>query len=67
MSNLLIQVDGNLSNEFAGAFPQMVARHHASSTTLIGKVADQQEMLGVVDLLVTMGVDVVVMLKIPDS
>jgi len=67
MTNLLIQVDANLSDEFTGAFPQMVARHHAASTTLIGKVADQQEMLGVMNLLVSMGVDVLVMLRIPDS
>jgi hypothetical protein len=66
MTNLLIQVDANLSDEFTGAFPQMVARHHSASTTLVGKVADQQEMLGVMNLLVSMGVDVLLMLRIPD-
>ena len=65
MTSLLIQVDANLSDELAGAFPHMVARHHSASTTLIGKVADQQEMLGVMNLLVDMGVDILVMIRIP--
>ena len=43
----------------------MVARHHSASTTLIGKVADQQEMLGVMNLLVDMGIDILDMIKIP--
>jgi len=67
MASLLIQVDADLSDEFASAFPQMVARHHCASTTLIGKVADQQEMLGVMNMLVSMGIDVLVMLSIPDE
>jgi hypothetical protein len=67
MSNLLIQVDAHLTDELTGAFPHMVARHSAASTTLIGRVADQQEMLGVMDLLVSMGVEVLFMLKIPDE
>ena len=67
MASLLIQVDADLSDELTGAFPYMVARHHSSSTTLIGKVADQQEMLGVMNLLASMGIDIVVMLSIPDE
>ena len=65
MSSLLIQVDADLSDELTGAFPHLVARHQASSTTLIGKVADQQEMLGVMNLLVSMGIDILVMISIP--
>jgi hypothetical protein len=45
----------------------MVARHNATSTTLIGRVADQQEMLGMLNLLVSMGVEIQVMLSIPDE
>ena len=67
MTSLLIQVDAELSDELTGAFPHMVARHHSASTTLLGKVADQQEMLGVMNLLVSMGIDVLVMLSIPDD
>ncbi|HVH94659.1 MAG: hypothetical protein ACJ72A_09960 [Nocardioidaceae bacterium] len=67
MTSLLIQVDADLSDEFTGAFPHMVARHHSASTTLVGKVADQQEMLGVINLLVSMGIDILVMLSIPDE
>jgi hypothetical protein len=65
MASLLIQVDADLSDELSGAFPQMVARHHSASTTLIGKVADQEEMLGVLNLLVSMGIDILVVLRIP--
>jgi hypothetical protein len=65
MSSLLIQVDAELTDELAGAFPQMVARHQAASTTLIGKVADQQEMLGVLNLLISLGIEVLVMINIP--
>jgi hypothetical protein len=67
MASLLIQVDADLSDELSGAFPHMLARHNAASTTLMGKVADQQEMLGVLNLLVSMGVDILVMLSIPDE
>jgi hypothetical protein len=64
MARLLIQVDADLSDELTGAFPHLVARHHSASTTLIGEVADQQEMLGVVNLLGSMGVDILVMVSI---
>jgi hypothetical protein len=67
MASLLIQVDADLSDELTGAFPHLLARHHSASTTLIGKVADQQEMLGVMNLLVSMGIEILVMLSIPDE
>jgi hypothetical protein len=67
MASLLIQVDADLSDELTGAFPHLVARHQSASTTLIGKVADQQEMLGVLNLLVSMGTHILVMLNIPDE
>ena len=67
MASLLIQVDADLSDELSGAFPHMLARHNSASTMLIGKVADQQEMLGVINLLVSMGVHILVMLSIPDE
>jgi hypothetical protein len=65
MASLLIQVDAKLSDELTGAFPHMVARHQSSSTTLVGTVADQEEMLGVMNLLVTMGIDILLMIRIP--
>jgi hypothetical protein len=67
MASLLIQANAVLSDELSGAFPHMVARHNATSTTLIGTVADQQEMLGVLNLLVSMGIEIQVMLTIPDQ
>jgi hypothetical protein len=65
MASLLIQVDADPSEELARAFPHLVARHHSASTLLIGTVADQQEMLGVMNLLATMGIDILVMISIP--
>jgi hypothetical protein len=67
VASVLIQVDADLSDEFTRAFPHLVARHNSASTTLIGKVADQQEMLGVLNLLVSMGTDILVMLRVPDE
>ena len=67
MASMLIQVDADLSDELAGAFPHLTARHSSSSTTLIGKVADQQELLGVMNLLVSMGIEILVVLRIPDA
>lgn len=67
MASMLIQVDADISDEFTRAFPHLAARHTASSTTLIGKVADQQEMLGVMNLLVSMGIEILVVLRIPDQ
>ena len=67
MPSMLIQVDANLSDEFTGAFPHLAARHSSASTTLIGKVADQQELLGVMNLLVSMGIEILVVLRIPDA
>ena len=67
MVRTLIQVDADLSNELTGAFPQLVARHHRASTTLIGRLADQQELQGVLNLLSSLGIDIVVMLSIPDE
>ena len=67
MASMLIQVDADLSDELAGAFPHLTARHSSNSTTLIGKVADQQELLGVMNLLVSMGIEILVVLRIPDA
>jgi hypothetical protein len=67
MASMLIQFDADITDEFTSAFPHLVARRSSASTTLIGKVADQQEMLGVLNLLVSMGIDILVMLKIPDE
>ncbi|WP_432479927.1 hypothetical protein [Nocardioides sp. GXQ0305] len=67
MASMLIQVDADLSDELSGAFPHLTARHGADSTTLIGKVTDQQELLGVMNLLVSMGIEILVVLRIPDE
>lgn len=64
MASVLIQVDGDISDDLAGAFPHLVAHHHAASTTLTGDLADQQEMLGVVNLLGSMGIEILLVIRL---
>ncbi|WP_019145833.1 hypothetical protein [Aeromicrobium massiliense] len=64
---MLIRVDGELSEELLTAFPQLVVRRHQASTTLTGDMADQQELQGVLNLLTTVGIDVVEVVSIPDG
>lgn len=67
MVRTLIQVDSQLSDEFSNAFPTMVARPHHESTTLVGKLADQQELQGVLNLLDSLGVEILMIVNIPDD
>lgn len=66
MAKILIRVDADLTDELSSAFPQLVTHHHPASTTLVGDLADQQELQGVLNLLSTLGIDVVEVLTIPD-
>ncbi|WP_019146308.1 hypothetical protein [Aeromicrobium massiliense] len=67
MSKMVIRVDAELSAELLGAFPHLVPRHHRASTTITGTVADQQELQGVLNLLTSLGVDVVEVVTIPEG
>ncbi|TCI97652.1 hypothetical protein [Aeromicrobium sp. IC_218] len=67
MARMLIRVDADLNEDLLTAFPQLVARHHPASTTLSGDVADQQELQGILNLLTSLGVDVVEVVTIPEA
>jgi hypothetical protein len=66
MTRLLIRVDVELSDELLSAFPHLVPRSHPPSMTLTGDLVDQQELQGVLNLLNTLGIDVVEVVTIPD-
>ncbi len=59
MTRIMIRVDAEVSDELAGAFPYLTPRHHRAQTTLTGEVSDQQELQGVLNLLSSLGIDVV--------
>jgi hypothetical protein len=65
MARMLIRVDAELTDELSHAFPHLTARSHPASTTLTGDVVDQQELQGVLNLLSSLGIDVVEVLTIP--
>lgn len=66
-AKILIRVDAEVTDELSGAFPQLVARRHPASTTLTGRVADQEELQGVLHLLGSLGFEVVEVLTIPED
>ena len=63
----MIRVDADLTDELSGAFPQLTARHHRAQTTLTGRVTDQEELQGVLNLLSSLGIDVVEVVTIPED
>jgi hypothetical protein len=67
MAKMLIRVDAEVSDELSSAFPHLTARRHRASTTLTGQIADQQELQGVLNLLNSLGIDVVEVLTIPED
>lgn len=67
MTRMLIRVDAEISDELAAAFPHLTARSQRATTTLTGDVADQQELQGVLNLLNSLGINVVEVLTIPDD
>jgi hypothetical protein len=67
MATVLIRVDAEMSDELASAFPHLTTRTHRASTTLTGQIVDQQELQGVLNLLGSLGFDVVEVLTIPDD
>jgi hypothetical protein len=67
MARMLIRVDAELSDELTSAFPHLSAHRHRASTTLIGDLADQQELQGVLNHLNTLGIEVVEVLTIPED
>lgn len=67
MAKMLIRVDAELSDELVKAFPRLTSHRHPASTTLTGHIADQQELQGVLNLLGSLGFDVVEVLTIPED
>lgn len=66
MSRMMIRVDAEISDELSGAFPHLVARTQPATTTLTGEMTDQQELQGVLNLLSSLGIEVVEVVTIPD-
>jgi hypothetical protein len=67
MAKMLIRVDAELSNELCSAFPHLRTRSHRASTTVTGDITDQQELQGVLNLLSSLGIDVIEVLTIPED
>jgi hypothetical protein len=67
VAKMLIRVDAEMSDELTSAFPHLTARRHPASTTLTGRISDQEELQGVLHLLSSLGLDVVEVLTIPED
>lgn len=62
---MMIRVDAELSDDILTAFPHLTAQRQRPQTMLSGDVADQEELQGVINLLITLGIDVVDVLTLP--
>ena len=67
MTRMLIRVDGEISDELAGAFPHMTMRTQRASTTLTGDLTDQEELQGMLNLLHSLGITVLEVVTIPED
>ncbi|GAB7005712.1 hypothetical protein JCM18899A_31850 [Nocardioides sp. AN3] len=67
MTRMLIRVDAEVSDELLTAFPHLTTRRHRASTTLTGDVEDQEQLQGVLNLLNSLGLQVVEVVTIPDD
>jgi hypothetical protein len=67
MTRVHIRVDAELSDELSSAFPQLLKRTQRATTTLTGEISDQQELQGVLNLLSSLGVDVLEVVTMPDE
>ncbi len=66
MSNYLIRVDAELSDELLSAFPQLKSVVVPAHTTLTGELRDQEELSGVLNFLTEMGIPIVEVVSIPE-
>ena len=66
MTKMLIRVDAELTDELSAAFPHLTTRTHRPQTTLTGELADQEELQGVLNLLNSLGINVIEVVTIPD-
>jgi hypothetical protein len=67
VAKMMIRLDSVVSDELASAFPHLTPRHHGASTTLTGQVTDQEELQGVLNLLSSLGIEVVEVVTIPED
>ena len=67
MIKLMIRVDAEVSDELMSAFPQLSTHLHPLQTTMTGDVADQEELLGVLNLLTSLGIPVVEVITMPNN
>jgi hypothetical protein len=64
---MMIRVADALSADALTAFPHLEAVTQRPQTVLSGDVADQEELQGVINLLVSRGIDVVDVMTMPDT
>ena len=67
MVRMLIRVDGELTADLTNAFPHLSSKHNRPTTTLVGELADQEELQGVLNMLSVLGVDLLEVLTIPED
>lgn len=66
MTRILIRVDSSVSDDALETFPHLRLSTQRATTTLIGDLADDKELEGVLDLLSALGVDVIEIVTIPE-
>jgi hypothetical protein len=67
VTRMLIRVEGDLSSEVSDFFPQLTSRALPRQSTLIGNLADQEELQGVLHYLHTLGIAVLEVVTIPED
>jgi hypothetical protein len=67
MTRMMIRVDAELSDELVAAFPHLTPKTQRATTTLTGDLTDQEELQGVLNLLNSLGINVVEIVTIPEE
>jgi hypothetical protein len=66
MSRYLIRVNGHLSDELSASLRGLDAQHQPAQTILVGELADQAALTGILDRLDLLGVEIHEVLLVPD-
>lgn len=66
MTRILIRVGSSVSDDVLETFPNLTRATQPATTTLVGDLADAKELQGVLDLLSSLGVDVIEIVTIPE-
>ena len=67
MRQYVIRVSGDLSSELMTAFPSLVATVQPVATVLSGPLPDQAALIGVLDQLDELGVQIVEVVQLPGA